>query len=30
MNPSGSRFSNGSYGVLYLADSMETALADSS
>ena len=28
VNPSGSRFSDGSYGVLYLADSMETALAE--
>ena len=28
VNPSGSRFSDGSFGVLYLADSMETALAE--
>jgi len=28
VNPAGSRFSDGSYGVLYLADSMETALAE--
>ncbi|CAN7383755.1 MULTISPECIES: RES family NAD+ phosphorylase [Pseudomonas] len=28
INPAGSRFSDGSYGVLYLADSMETALAE--
>jgi len=28
VNPSGSRFSDGSYGVLYLADNMETALAE--
>ena len=28
VNPDGSRFSDGSFGVLYLADSMETALAE--
>ncbi len=28
VNPAGSRFSDGRYGVLYLADSMETALAE--
>lgn len=28
VNPEGSRFSDGSYGVLYLADSMETAIAE--
>lgn len=28
VNPAGSRFSDGSFGVLYLADSMETALAE--
>ncbi len=28
VNPAGSRFSDGSYGVLYLADSMETALVE--
>jgi hypothetical protein len=28
VNPSGSRFSDGSFGVLYLAASMETALAE--
>ncbi|HEX8593676.1 MAG TPA: RES family NAD+ phosphorylase [Pseudomonas sp.] len=28
INPSGSRFSDGSYGVLYLADTMDTALAE--
>lgn len=28
VNPSGSRFSDGSFGVLYLADSMDTALAE--
>ena len=28
VNPAGSRFSNGSFGVLYLAGSMETALAE--
>ena len=28
VNPSGSRFSDGSYGVLYLADTMDTALAE--
>lgn len=28
INPAGSRFSDGSFGVLYLADSMETALAE--
>lgn len=28
VNPSGSRFSDGRFGVLYLADSMETALAE--
>lgn len=28
VNPTGSRFSDGSFGVLYLADSMETALAE--
>ncbi|MGY2263012.1 RES family NAD+ phosphorylase [Pseudomonas sp. SDO55104_S430] len=28
VNPSGSRFSDGSFGVLYLADTMETALAE--
>jgi hypothetical protein len=28
VNPAGSRFSDGSYGVLYLAGSMETALAE--
>ena len=28
VNPAGSRFRDGSYGVLYLADSMETALAE--
>ena len=28
VNPAGSRFSDGNYGVLYLADSMETALAE--
>lgn len=28
VNPDGSRFSDGSFGVLYLADSMETAIAE--
>ncbi|MNI16716.1 RES domain protein [compost metagenome] len=28
VNPSGSRFSDGSFGVLYLADTVETALAE--
>jgi hypothetical protein len=28
VNPAGSRFSDGSFGVLYLADSMDTALAE--
>lgn len=28
VNPAGSRFSDGSFGVLYLADSMETAVAE--
>lgn len=28
VNPTGSRFSNGSFGVLYLADSMDTAIAE--
>ncbi|MEH6564334.1 MAG: RES family NAD+ phosphorylase [Halopseudomonas sp.] len=28
VNPDGSRFSDGSFGVLYLADSMDTALAE--
>lgn len=28
VNPAGSRFSDGSFGVLYLADTMETALAE--
>ncbi len=28
LNPDGSRFSNGSFGVLYLADSEETAIAE--
>jgi hypothetical protein len=28
VNPSGSRFSDGRFGVLYLADSMDTALAE--
>lgn len=28
VNPQGSRFSDGSFGVLYLADTMETALAE--
>jgi len=28
INPAGSRFSDGSFGVLYLAESMETALAE--
>lgn len=28
VNPAGSRFSDGSFGVLYLAGSMETALAE--
>jgi hypothetical protein len=28
MNPDGSRFGDGSFGVLYLADTMETALAE--
>lgn len=28
VNPAGSRFSDGSYGVLYLADTLETALAE--
>jgi len=28
VNPAGSRFSDGSFGVLYLAESMETALAE--
>lgn len=28
VNPAGSRFSDGSFGVLYVADSMETALAE--
>lgn len=28
VNPDGSRFSDGSFGVLYLADNMETALAE--
>jgi hypothetical protein len=28
VNPAGSRFSDGSFGVLYLADSMETAMAE--
>lgn len=28
VNPDGSRFSDGSYGVLYLGDTMETALAE--
>lgn len=28
VNPDGSRFSNGSFGILYLADNMETALAE--
>lgn len=28
VNPAGSRFSDGTYGVLYLADTMETALAE--
>ena len=28
VNPDGSRFSNGSFGVLYLADTMEAALAE--
>lgn len=28
LNPAGSRFSDGSYGVLYLADTMETAVAE--
>ncbi|KFE52174.1 RES family NAD+ phosphorylase [Pseudomonas syringae] len=28
INPSGSRFSDGSYGVLYLADTLDTALAE--
>ncbi|MEJ5060048.1 MULTISPECIES: RES family NAD+ phosphorylase [unclassified Pseudomonas] len=28
VNPAGSRFSDGQYGVLYLADSMDTALAE--
>ena len=28
INPEGSRFSNGNFGVLYIADSMETALAE--
>nr|WP_256591107.1 RES family NAD+ phosphorylase [Pseudomonas sp. ERMR1:02] len=30
VNPAGSRFSDGRFGVLYLADSMETALAECS
>ena len=28
VNPAGSRFSNGSFGVLYLADKMDTAIAE--
>ncbi|MEG1039503.1 MAG: RES family NAD+ phosphorylase [Pseudomonas sp.] len=28
VNPSGSRFSDGSFGILYLADTMETAIAE--
>lgn len=28
VNPAGSRFSDGSFGVLYLADTLETALAE--
>ncbi|NVZ67249.1 RES family NAD+ phosphorylase, partial [Pseudomonas gingeri] len=28
VNPAGSRFSDGSFGVLYLAETMETALAE--
>lgn len=28
LNPAGSRFSNGSFGVLYLADNMDTAIAE--
>lgn len=28
VNPAGSRFSNGSYGVLYLADTVDTAIAE--
>ncbi|MBD3737770.1 MAG: RES family NAD+ phosphorylase [Pseudomonas balearica] len=28
VNPAGSRFSDGTYGVLYLADTMETAIAE--
>lgn len=28
VNPAGSRFSDGAYGVLYLADTMETAIAE--
>lgn len=28
VNPTGSRFSNGSFGVLYLADKMDTAIAE--
>ncbi|WP_293264998.1 RES family NAD+ phosphorylase [Neptunomonas sp.] len=28
VNPDGSRFSNGAFGILYLADSMETAIAE--
>ncbi|SFT91682.1 RES family NAD+ phosphorylase [Pseudomonas marincola] len=28
LNPTGSRFSNGSFGVLYLADNMDTAIAE--
>ena len=28
VNPAGSRFSNGTFGVLYLADRMDTAIAE--
>ena len=28
INPNGSRFSDGQYGVLYIADSLETAIAE--